>query len=69
MHWRKDLSVNTPPVPNLLLPPAAFVAQMGQFALKGLSTQVPMYKVLGSISQDETIYAVRAAIPGKKSTR
>ncbi len=42
------------------------VAQMGQFALKGLSTQVPMYKVLGSLSQDETLYSARAAGPGKK---
>lgn len=39
------------------------VAQMGLFALKGLSTQVPMYKVLGPISQDETVYASRAAAP------
>jgi len=42
---------------------------MGQFALKGLSTQVPMYKVLGSISEDQTVYSVRAAAPGKKSDR
>jgi Adenylate cyclase, family 3 (some proteins contain HAMP domain) len=42
------------------------VAQMGQFALKGLSTQVPMYKVLGTLSQDETVYSARAAAPGKK---
>ena len=45
------------------------VAQMGQFALKGLSTQVPMYKVLGTLSQDETVYSARAAAPGKKSPR
>jgi adenylate cyclase len=42
------------------------VAQMGQFALKGLSAQVPMYKVLGTLSQDETVYSARAAVPGKK---
>jgi adenylate cyclase len=42
------------------------VAQMGQFALKGLSAQVPMYKVLGSLSEDETLYAARASILGKK---
>jgi adenylate cyclase len=42
------------------------VAQMGQFSLKGLSAQVPMYKVLGSLSDDETLYAARAAGPGKK---
>jgi adenylate cyclase len=45
------------------------VAQMGQFALKGLSTQVPMYKVLGAISEDQTVYSARAAVPGKKSDR
>ena len=42
------------------------VAQMGQFALKGLSAQVPMYKVLGPRSEDETVYAARISIPGKK---
>lgn len=42
------------------------VAQMGQFALKGLSAQVPMYKVLGSQSNDETLYAARVGGPGKK---
>ncbi|HSP93879.1 MAG TPA: adenylate/guanylate cyclase domain-containing protein [Thermoanaerobaculia bacterium] len=42
------------------------VAQMGQFALKGLSAQVPMYKVLGSLSNDETLYAARVGGPGKK---
>ena len=29
-------------------------AQMGQFSLKGLSTQVPMYKVMGVLSPEET---------------
>ena len=42
------------------------VAQMGQFALKGLSAQVPMYKVLGPRSEDETVYAARVSVPGKK---
>jgi len=42
------------------------VAQMGQFALKGLSAQVPMYKVLGSLSEDETLYAARPSAPSKK---
>jgi adenylate cyclase len=42
------------------------VAQMGQFALKGLSAQVPMYKVLGSLSEDETLYAARSSVPSKK---
>ncbi|HYK40860.1 MAG TPA: adenylate/guanylate cyclase domain-containing protein [Thermoanaerobaculia bacterium] len=31
------------------------VAQMGHFALKGLSTQVPMYKVIESVSPEETV--------------
>jgi adenylate cyclase len=31
------------------------VVQMGHFALKGLSTQVPMYKVLSKISPEETL--------------
>ena len=44
------------------------VSQMGQFALKGLSAQVPMYKVLGTLSQDETVYSARVAVPGKKPT-
>src|SRR5207247_8034396 len=43
------------------------VAQMGRFALKGLSAQVPMYKVIGPRSEDETVYAARVSIPGKKS--
>jgi len=30
-------------------------AQMGQFALKGLSTQVPMYKVIGLLSPEDTV--------------
>src|SRR5262252_909149 len=33
------------------------VTEMGQYALKGLSTKVPMYKVLGPISEDETVYS------------
>ncbi len=44
------------------------VAQMGHFALKGLSAQVPMYKVLGALSVDETVYAARASGPSKKRT-
>ena len=31
------------------------VAQMGHFALKGLSTQVPMYKVIEAVSPEETV--------------
>jgi adenylate cyclase len=37
------------------------VAQMGHFALKGLSTQVPMYKVLDEASPEETIGPAKAA--------
>ncbi|MGH9363884.1 MAG: adenylate/guanylate cyclase domain-containing protein [Thermoanaerobaculia bacterium] len=37
------------------------VAQMGQFALKGLSTPVPMYKVLGALSPEETVAVVPAS--------
>jgi hypothetical protein len=28
-----------------------------------------MYKVLGALSQDETLYSARASAPGKKSIR
>ncbi|HJW14451.1 MAG TPA: adenylate/guanylate cyclase domain-containing protein, partial [Thermoanaerobaculia bacterium] len=45
------------------------VAQMGQFALKGLSAQVPMYKVLGPLSQDDTLYAARLSAPAPKQAR
>jgi adenylate cyclase len=45
------------------------VAQMGLFALKGLSAQVPMYKVLGLVSQDETVYASRASLPRPHARR
>jgi adenylate cyclase len=31
------------------------VVQMGHFALKGLSTQVPMYKVISKLSPEETL--------------
>ena len=39
-HWRKDLSVNTPPVPNLLLGPEAFAAKMGQLGVDEHTTVV-----------------------------
>ena len=38
------------------------VAQMGHFSLKGLSTQVPMYKVIEAISGEDTV-GVEPAIP------
>ncbi|MFN2387910.1 MAG: adenylate/guanylate cyclase domain-containing protein [Thermoanaerobaculia bacterium] len=31
------------------------VAQLGYFALKGLSTQVPLYKILGALEGEETV--------------
>lgn len=37
------------------------VAQMGHYALKGLSTQVPMYKVVDSVSPEETVGAAPVA--------
>ncbi|HTD51685.1 MAG TPA: adenylate/guanylate cyclase domain-containing protein, partial [Thermoanaerobaculia bacterium] len=37
------------------------VAQMGQFSLKGLSQQVPMYKVIGASSPEETLDAATPA--------
>ena len=42
-------------------------AQMGQFALKGLSTQVPMYKVIGLLSPEDTVGV--AAPPGRERAR
>jgi adenylate cyclase len=42
------------------------VAQMGEFSLKGLSAQVPMYKVLGPTSEDDTVYATRLVVPSSK---
>jgi adenylate cyclase len=42
------------------------VAQMGHFALKGLSTQVPMYKVIDAIAPEESL-AERLVGQGKKT--
>jgi adenylate cyclase len=42
------------------------VAQMGQFSLKGLSTSVPMYKVIEAMSADDTV-GVEPAAPGGRS--
>jgi adenylate cyclase len=42
-------------------------AQMGHFALKGLSTQVPMYKVIGLLSPEDTVGV--AAPPGRERAR
>lgn len=39
-HWRRDLSVNTPPVPNLLLGPEEFAAKMGQLGVDDQTTVV-----------------------------
>jgi thiosulfate/3-mercaptopyruvate sulfurtransferase len=40
VHWRNDLSVNTPPVPNLLLGPDAFADKMGQLGVDADTTVV-----------------------------
>lgn len=40
VHWRKDLSLDTPPVPNRLLGPEGFAAQMGQLGVDAQSTVV-----------------------------
>jgi thiosulfate/3-mercaptopyruvate sulfurtransferase len=40
VHWRRDLSVNTPPVPNLVLGPEAFAAKMGQLGVDADTTVV-----------------------------
>ena len=42
-------------------------AQMGHFALKGLSTQVPMYKVIGLLSPEDTVGVT--APPGRERAR
>ena len=42
------------------------VAQMGHFSLKGLSTQVPMYKVIEAISPEETVGVSARANPASK---
>lgn len=40
VHWRRDLSVNTPPVPNLLLGPDEFAAKMGALGVDADTTVV-----------------------------
>lgn len=40
VHWRQDLSLDTPPVPNLLLGPEAFATKMGQFGVDAQTTVV-----------------------------
>ena len=40
VHWRQDLSTNTPPVPNLLLDAEAFAAKMGQCGVDAATTVV-----------------------------
>jgi thiosulfate/3-mercaptopyruvate sulfurtransferase len=40
VHWRQDLSTNTPPVPNRLLEAEAFAAAMGQFGVDAATTVV-----------------------------
>jgi thiosulfate/3-mercaptopyruvate sulfurtransferase len=40
VHWRQDLSLNTKPVPNLLLGPEAFATKMGQCGVDAQTTVV-----------------------------
>ena len=40
VHWRQDLSTNTPPVPNRLLEADAFAAKMGQFGVDAATTVI-----------------------------
>ena len=40
VHWRQDLSTNTPPVPNRLLEAEAFAAAMGQFGVDATTTVI-----------------------------
>lgn len=40
VHWRKDLSLNTEPVPNKILGPEAFAAKMGQLGVDENTTVV-----------------------------
>ncbi|ETW99805.1 MAG: hypothetical protein ETSY1_13655 [Candidatus Entotheonella factor] len=40
VHWRRDLSVNTQPVPNLVLGPEAFAAKMSQLGVDADTTVV-----------------------------
>ena len=44
VHWRQDLSVNTPPVPNLILPADAFAEKMGHLGVDA-DTTVIVYDV------------------------
>jgi thiosulfate/3-mercaptopyruvate sulfurtransferase len=44
VHWRRNLSLNTPPVPNLLLGPDAFAAKMGELGVDA-DTTVVVYDV------------------------
>jgi thiosulfate/3-mercaptopyruvate sulfurtransferase len=40
VHWRQDLSTNTPPVPNRLLDAEAFASAMGQCGVEAVTTVV-----------------------------
>jgi thiosulfate/3-mercaptopyruvate sulfurtransferase len=40
VHWRQDLSVNTPPVPNRLLEAEPFAAKMGQVGVNAETTVI-----------------------------
>lgn len=40
VHWRQDLSTNTPPVPNRLLDAESFAVKMGQFGVDAATTVI-----------------------------
>jgi thiosulfate/3-mercaptopyruvate sulfurtransferase len=40
VHWRQDLSTNTPPVPNLLLDAETFAARIGHFGVDADTTVI-----------------------------
>lgn len=44
VHWRRDLSVNTKPVPNLVLGPEAFAAKMSELGVD-VNTTVVVYDI------------------------
>ena len=58
VHWRRDLSVNTPPTPNLVLGPEAFAAKMGQLGVDA-DTTVVVYDIGNVIWSARIWWAMR----------
>ena len=58
VHWRGDLSVNTPPVPNLILPADAFAEKMGHLGVD-TNTTVIVYDVGNVIWSARIWWALR----------